>query len=168
MKLTVHIDTSEQVPLLFPRVLVVRPRRAYSKAMRTVLVTTEQVSLKRWGADYAVAGHYEASMVERKRGMRELYKNVWTSDFGRFGKSLDRLAASCRHPYLVLEGSVAELYRDDKLHPGDVLSHLLRELQRRGIGFHAAGRAESTRTRRQLGDFVLRLMLGHTGLLGTR
>lgn len=161
MKLTVHVDTSEQVPLIFPRVLVVRPRRAYTKA-RTILVTAKKKNLRKWGCDYAIDGHYEASMVERKRGMDELHKNVWTADYGRFTASLDRLSSSCEHPYLVLEKSASELYRHDHLHPGDVLAHLFRELHRRNIRFLAMGRAESRRTRMLMGDFILRLMLSHT------
>lgn len=167
MKITVHVDTSEQVPLIFPRVLVVRPRRAY-RQMRTITVTAKRKNLRKWGCDYAVDGFYDVSRIERKRGMDELHKNIWTSDYGRSMNSFDRLVDGCQFPYLVLEKSAADLYRHDDLYPGDVLSHLLRELHRRRIGFHAVGRAESRRTRMLLGDFTLRLMLSHTDLLYDR
>lgn len=164
MKLTVHYDSNEQLRVPFPRNIVVRPRRAYASS-RIVPVVAVRKCLQKLGADYAVAGYESVSLVERKRGMNELHTNVWTRDYGRFMKSLDRLAASCRFPYLVLEKGIGDLYRDPDYYPGDVMAHLLRELHTRGIRFVAVGRCDSPRTRAQLGDFLLRLMLSHTDLL---
>lgn len=164
-RITVCIDTSEQLPVRFPVNLVVRPRRACRTPVRVVPIVKHRRDLRKFGADYAILGYEKVSLVERKWGMSELHTNVWTADYGRFMKSLDRLASACAHPYLVLEKGVSDLYRDPDYYPGDVMAHLFRELHTRRIGFVAVGRCDSPKSRTHLGDLILRLMLSHTDLL---
>lgn len=161
--LRVAVDTSEQMPLTFPKSIVVHPRRAYGE-QKIVRVEVERRDLKKWGADYGLVDYMDCCLVERKRKMRELHKNVWTADHGRFRRSLDRLSTSCAFPYLVLEGGIPEMYRDPDLHPGDVMAHLFRMLREFGIGFIAVGRIESPTARSRAGDMILRLMMIHADL----
>lgn len=106
---TVFIDTEEKRPLPIPTYLPVwdRSSPAHAPTTTTLTITTERRRLLT--GDYALAGHESACLIERKGHLTELFQNLVTDDRTRFHAALSRLATSCRHPVLFLEGDPLSL-----------------------------------------------------------
>jgi len=113
--------------------------------------------------DYALKDYEHICIIERKGSMRELHNNFLTKDWKRASAALDRLARSTNYPYLMLEMPNPEFARVTKEVPSpervfDILTRLAHSYDLR-LWF--AGNCKHPRTRRALGEQMIRIMLAH-------
>lgn len=131
-ELLILIDKDEKKPLIFPEHIVVQhPLKPDDR--QTIRLFTEVKKLD--AGDYLLVGHEKARIIERKAGAREAILNNLTSDRARFIRAIDRLAASCAFPLLLMEGTPVELltkgdWCDD---PTGAMDSLMRLLDARRI-----------------------------------
>lgn len=121
---TITIDTREQKPPPFPSTLRIVTTPAPSLRTSRARIFTHRDSLTT--ADYALLGHEDRALIERKGSLREIASNTLTRDRPRFIRSLDRLATACLYPYLLLEASPTAIVAEHEP-PFDSLLHLLVE-----------------------------------------
>lgn len=163
LHLTVQVDKQEKIPVLFPSVCWYHPTRQ-DKTPRCIRLKVEVVKLD--AGDYRLANYPECCIIERKGSLRELSGNLHTADYGRFRRALERLRASCSHPYLLIDESFSAMVTASRdptecRAPEQVMDALNRELIRMRIPLLWIGGVRSTRTRTRMGDYLVRLMLAH-------
>lgn len=135
---TILVDAREKKPLTIPRTLVMlNPAQTpcNNKGL-TCFVTPKVVTLKT--ADYVCAEAPTIVGIERKHTIDELQSNILNPPKrALFVKALDRMASTFKHPYLLIEGDPARLYRPTRQcpEPGQVIHGLLSLLNERGISF---------------------------------
>lgn len=154
---TIIIDSREQVPLLFPKsILLHRPSLPPLTVLLHTLVSTLTTG------DYALLSHEGVCLVERKASIAEVSGNCLSKDRERFERTLARLA-DVAHPYLLLEGSPADLLRPSERAPSpeEALSCLLSRLTHHRITPIFAGRCSTPDSRRAAGSLVAHLLLSH-------
>lgn len=156
--LTILIDTREQQPLSFPANIVMR--RPSDGKPTSYRVRTEKHTLSE--GDYALAGYEGCCLIERKGQISEVYQNVMSKDLPRFIRAIDRMAAACDHPMLLLEATLSQLGQPTKLcpEPQVALDTLQRLCAERGITFFLAP-GNSTRYRVATGELVARTLINH-------
>lgn len=159
---TILIDTREQTPLSFPTHLpLLDPNRPPSSRI-SLTIRVGGRSQKLDAGDYALAGYEKVCLVERKGSIRELAKNCLTADRTRFVAALDRLRASCLYPYLLVEGSLAEMAQDGSVPDWwTAFDSLQRLLLERNIGLLLMPN-KGTIQRRLIGECVARLLVNAT------
>ncbi len=154
---TILVDSREQKPLGFPAHLVVsKPNRGHPT---TVQLLTEKVTLET--GDYALKGYESATLVERKKGLGELAKNLMTEDSKRFKACLERLRSSCQDPWIVIEGTPASLSEPNRhipYGPECVLDELHRICRAYRVGFQTVP-TDTARQRTAAGCWVARLLI---------
>lgn len=157
-EVTVLIDSREQYPLLFPTTIEWYAKRG--GRARTIFIKCKRVRLA--AGDYALEGYDDAG-VETKRSLRELSNNAVSDDRRRALAALTRFVESYENPYLVWELSIPELFRADKYVPTPalVVDDWLDLVQSTGIKLLVVGSCKVAAARRQLGEFVVRLLLAH-------
>lgn len=105
------VDNREKRPLTFPTHLVVAGRTG----PETVRLHQQSATLS--AGDYCLSGFENRVLIERKGSIMEIASNVMGSDRPRFLKALDKLAAACSHPHVLVEGIPSELLRESKRVP---------------------------------------------------
>lgn len=111
---TILVDSREKQPLRFPSHLVIPdPRDSTKEAVARL--TTKKTTLAT--GDYQVEQYEPLVCLERKGRMEEVYQNVLTADRGRFERELARLHAEFSHPYILVEGTLSQLYQPSKRCP---------------------------------------------------
>lgn len=156
---TVLVDTREQLPLLFPRTIKVDGKGR--------LIQVQKVRLE--AGDYALKGAEHAVIIERKGSASEVCKNMLDLDDRRRQlAAFDRLAAACRLPILLLEGTPGHLLSESRYapDPGRAFDALVRELMRRGIHLWLVGQCKLPARRRLVGELCLRLLLAGAEIYG--
>ena len=160
-KLTVLVDSREQFPLLFPATVVWFPTRGRNPC-HLMHVTTK---VKRMDtADYALEGYEGTCMIERKGAQSELATNLCSKDYKRSHAAFVRLAKETKHPYIVLEETVAGMFPmqcPSRPNPDRVVDAFIHEVCALKIPLIFAGRARTPGHRRKLGHFMLKIMLHH-------
>lgn len=153
-------DQREKTPLIFPEHLVVlkdsdQPTRG---ATHTVRITTERRTIAE--GDYALAGCEHLGLVERKAHMKELMENCLSDDRPRFLRSIERLAASCKYPLLLLEGDPFYLLSPDAhfKDPAIAFDALTRILAKHRISWAVVSTNTPSR-RRVVGEMVARYLI---------
>lgn len=136
--------------------------------------------------DFAIKNHMRAVGVERKGSLNELVHNLFTDDYARFIRAIERLVATVECPILFLDFPIAEMHTPEATRsksyvtrngyrattvPGlgtMTLSKLAAVVA--AYGLRVVGPLPSTtraktkahvRDRRWAADFILRLMLSH-------
>jgi len=153
-KVTVLVDSREQKPLLFPKIMVVGGRGRQ--------IITETVKLA--AGDYMLdtRGLVRGVIVERKASISEIFNNMLDpKDRGRQKRAFDKLVTACDYPILLVEGTVGSLSRVTKYAPDPALAldALLRETMVRGIHLWFVGECGMPAKRRQVGELIVRAML---------
>lgn len=157
--LTVLIDSREKKPLCFPAVLRHYPNRGSSRAK---LIPIRSFRVKLPAGDYALKGHRSCCLLERKGSIEEVASNLLTNDYARFRAALERLAASCTYPYLLIDESLARMNRSSWVEqPDRVLQFLISETTSLGIRLLWIGGSKRPRAKTVLGATILRIMLVH-------
>lgn len=156
---TILVDSREKRPLLFPSTVRWWPDR--SSEGRLVQVKKRVRALD--AGDYALEGHDEAG-IERKLKLDELHTNLFTKDRKRAGLAFGRFAATFRVPYLLIEGTPAELWRPTAQvqRPARVFDEVVRLAARMNLRLWFAGGCKGAGPRRKLGEQVLHLLIAHT------
>lgn len=159
-KITIIKDSNEQYPLLFPEHIEWYQYRDNSDP-GLITITVEKRRLSE--GDYALAGYEHLGLVERKGAITEIAGNMLSDDYSRARSAFERLAEACLHPYLLLDVTVPEMFKKSRWCPTpraaiDALLSLVNEL---GIRVILSGNCRADATRRQLGEFVVRLLLSH-------
>lgn len=156
-------DSREKVPLVFPDYLVVlrdadTPTRGQTT---TVRITTRRATLP--VGDYALEGHEDLALVERKAHMKEIMENCLSPDRPRFVACLERLASSCAYPLLLLEGDPFYLLSPDAHFKDPYLGWdaLTRLLARYRIPY-AVVSTNTLQRRRVVGEMVARHLIACT------
>ena len=154
-------DTREQVPLTFPQHLVMLdPRRPPTlKKRMTVRVHVIEKALD--AGDYALEGHKDLVVVERKGSLREVAFNCLNpADRSRFLAALGRLSESCRYPVLFLEGNPAVIQRqiDTDLDMACAVDALQRVLRGYGVEFLLYSTTTDA-ARKAAGQWIARLLI---------
>lgn len=159
-KITVLVDSREKRPLLFPKTIAYYPDRTMTGVVRIQL---EKKVRTLAAADYLLERWPTVSGIERKANTRELTQNLFSQDYARFSRSLDKLVAAVKHPYLLLEGSLSDLSRHNPYagEPDLVFDSLARITAERGIQLLLIGRCGGVRARTFAGAYIVRLMLAH-------
>lgn len=156
--ITVLVDSREKKPLLFPESIEWHESR-FGPPHR-IHVRTVGATLK--AGDYAIDGHEPTVLVERKCGLRELGTNFLSDDWARAQRAFERLAASTKTAYLLLDGSPADLWTPrPHLNPTQIFDALIETVVRLRLRLWYGGCARLPRTRRVLGEQVVRVMLAH-------
>jgi hypothetical protein len=116
-------------------------------------------------ADYALKGYEDVCMIERKGAFSELSQNMCSKDYNRAHAAFTRLVDECEHPYIVLEETPGGMFPvgwpASRPAPDRVVDAFLREVCALKVPLIFAGKAKSPGNRRKLGQFVLKIMLGH-------
>lgn len=160
-RLTIVTDTREQYPLKFPSTLRYWPDRSGNSTL--IQVRAARKALR--SGDYRLDEYPGVRVIERKASLAELHGNLFTVDYARFHRALQRLRDSCSHPVLFLDENLAALSRPatlpngKPLNPDLILDSLLRELNSLSIPLLTLGSARATRSRVMAGAFLLRMML---------
>ncbi len=153
------IDSREKIPLLFPSNILWFSDR--SSEGRMIRIRTKVAKLD-YG-DYLLSNWPDAAAIERKGSLDELNQNLLTGDYSRFMEATRRLCDGCRHPYLLLDSSIATLWTPTERCPRpeqvwDALCHLLATTPLRLLW---GGNAKHAGARRILGEQLIRLLLSH-------
>lgn len=151
-ELTVIVDTREQRPLMFPKVVVIGGKGRLVKV----------VSRKLDAGDYALAGAEDVCVVERKGSISEICKNMSCFDSARQNSSFERLA-KVRHPVILVEQTLGDLLRPSKYapNPAESLDALFAMIIAHGILPWLVGNCDLPAKRRIVGELVLRLMVAY-------
>lgn len=156
----ITIDSREKVPLLFPSNIIWYRDRGYGEG-HLVKVKTKVAKLD-YG-DYLLSNWPNAAVIERKGSLDELNQNLLTDDYERFMSATRRLCENCRHPYLLLDTSIATLWTPTERCPSperawDALCQILSTF---GVRLLWGGNAKHAGPRRILGEQILRILLSH-------
>lgn len=159
MRVTVLVDNREQRPLLFPATLKWYPERG--GRCKTVLVKTKGVVLS--SGDYALEGHEEGCLIERKASIDELANNLLSNDYARANAAFGRFAGATENPYLLLECTASELRSETRWtkQPERIVDALAALIQRLKLRLLLCGSCKTPRQKRVVGELVLRLMMAH-------
>lgn len=127
------------------------------------LYRIEEIPERLSEGDYTLDGYETLSAMDTKRSLDELRKNLLDTDKVRAGKALRRLAERCKYPYVVLDMTPAEFNRKSSrcLWPDVVQDEVFKELGKLGIGLLWLPTGNTVAARKQLGEYMLRIMLGH-------
>ncbi len=107
---TILQDDREKTPLLFPSHMVMLDDAHVPCDRRTCTVSLTVAKKRLTTGDYALEGFESRVLIERKKHLVELAGNLLTpTGRERFVKACDRLRSECRHPILILEGTVSHL-----------------------------------------------------------
>lgn len=154
---TVVVDGNEQIPLPIPSHLVVW------KGNKATTVKLEKEIRRIGEGDYFIEGYEKRVLVERKYNIRELWQNVISKDRDRFIRALDRLAAACTRPYMLIEGSPYDLLGREGFHVNNtdtsvILSRLTQDIHARRINvvFMSTGTGIQ---RTRAGEFLCHLLM---------
>jgi len=156
---TMLIDTREKTPFAFPDIIAVE----WGGKDYPVTVRSERAKLD--CGDYTLKSYEHIAALERKSSLDgELSDNITTADRARFVRALSRLAGSCLYPYLMLESGGGAWWTEGKTNSDagmtmDHLGQLVSQL-RLNLIFNAS-RPTTVHAKRRMGEFVLRLMIGH-------
>lgn len=161
-EVTIQVDTREQYPLLFPAILQIGHPEVTHK-MLPIAVTVEHVKLD--CGDYRLKEYPNDCIVERKASQLELFKNLNEShDRIRQAKAFRKLAASCRHPLILVEASPQELLGNDpRIKNPEIVAHRL-SLVIAKYGVHVIflpWKSRCANTRRKVGHVLLHIMMGY-------
>ncbi len=161
-KMTVLVDSREKYPVLFPATVLYYPTRAVHP-FHIIHITPEVVEMQT--GDYALKGYEDTCIIERKGAMTEISANLCSKDYARSHAAFERLAKETKHPYLVLEetpaGMLPSHYPSTRPTPDRVTDAFLREVCEFGLSLIFVGKAKSPGSRRKLGHFLLKVLLGH-------
>lgn len=160
-KITIQIDTREQIPMLFPAMIMVgHPELTYKSL--PIAVIAEHISLD--FGDYRLKEYPKLCVVERKASQLEIFKNMNEShDRIRQAKAFRKLAAGCKHPYIFVEASPAELLSNKGMvkQPELVVHRLALAIAKYDLRLlFIPWKSRSPDTRRKIGTMLLHLMLG--------
>lgn len=158
-RLTVLIDKREKLPITFPASLKFWPDRGLRPVF--VPVSTKKVTMK--AGDYALKGFEDTCLIERKGSVRELHNNLLTKDWARCQRAFNKLYLATTHPCLLLEIPTSDFLRVTKEvpNPERVFDILTRVVRKYGFQLWFAGNCKHPRTRRALGEQMIRVMLAH-------
>lgn len=158
-KVTVLVDSNEQLPVPFPE--NVKFWHARARVPRLIQVKTRTTRLD--AGDYALEGHEHVSLMETKRSVRELQGNLFTQDYRRACNAFQRLSSSCTFPYLVLEVAPWEILRPSNhvSQPDRVFDALCWVVNRYGLRLWFTGASRAQSARRALGEQMVHVMLAH-------
>lgn len=160
-KVTVQIDTREQIRMMFPATVKIgHPELTYKEI--PIAVETEVVKLEM--GDYRLKEFPEHCIIERKASQLELYKNLNDSeDRVRQAKAFRKLKAGCRFPCLLIEASPAALLANSpNIKQPELVAHRL-SLAIAKYGFQTLfipWKARNPDVRRKIGTLMVHLMLG--------
>ena len=111
--LVIWQDEREKTPLIFPKHIVGLCQNCdpvYRKA-ETTQVIVEVHTLPT--ADYGAFGFFNKVLIERKKHLSEIARNVLTRiGRRRFVAECQRLRDSCQFPHFLIEGGMSSLLRD--------------------------------------------------------
>ena len=161
-KITVRVDTREKFPILFPECIhISHPEKPFLQIPILVDVETKKLDY----GDYALAGYEDVCVFERKASQLEIYKNLSEHrDRIRQAKAFRRLSASCKHPYLLIEASPAELLTGgDRVKQPEIVCHRLSmAIAQYGLGvLFIPWKGRNANTRRKVGTLMLHIMVGY-------
>lgn len=161
--LTVQIDKQEKRPLAFPGTLKWHPDPFGPSELLKIVPAKKHLQ----DGDYAFSPAPDLMRIERKWGLSELSHNLFSDDYARFGRALDRLAGY-PFPYLFLDCTPASLYGEIKskshqglVEPQKILDALLRELDRRSIRLLWFPLGQTMQSKTRTGEILLRIFLSH-------
>lgn len=150
--LPITIDTREQVPILFPRHLLLPDRSC------EIILSRDTAPF----ADYGVTGRFELAAMERKYRLRELERNMedWR-DKHRARRAFRRFAEGCQNRYLLLDMSISQMLPKGEASASLTVFRVLQVV--RGYGFHLLGpvSARSVDVRLRLGTLIALLFASH-------
>jgi len=155
---TVLVDKREKRPLLFPATIQWFPDRSSHEH----LIHVKEKVVRLDAGDYALEGH-DAAGIERKATVDEIHKNLFTKDRKRAMSAFERFAKAFEVPYLLIEGSPAELWRPTRNvdQPAKVFDEMVRVATDLGFRLWFAGGCKSPDQRRRLGEVVLHVLVNH-------
>ena len=161
-----YYDNREVYRLIWPDFVYWRPCEYGETTVFKVMPVKRHMKT----ADYYLKGHKRSCLIERKASVSELATNLFGTVRRRrnFLSCLDRMVDESDHPYLFLDMRWSDLWKDHDTHgrvisrcPFSLYDHLMQELFSRGIGVIGPQAARTINTRRQAGDWLLRVMLNH-------
>ena len=154
---TITVDTRERKPLPFPPFIVMK-KPGDTQAPATVALKT--VREKLYAGDYSLRGIDSTRLIETKRGLGELYQNLFTNDRGRFEGTLQRMIQSSVYPVILVENTLSQLLKPSKDYPEPFV--ILDELQRVCYSYNIPVLLAPASKRLLTGEYVARLLINAT------
>lgn len=151
--LLIHVDDREKKPASFPKTIPL-----WSGSRRTLhTVTTTPCRLD--SGDYRLASHPDLVVIERKSGIDELAQNVTNPDRRRFEAALDRLAASCKAPIILVEANLPDLMGSPRYSKAQlVFDRFMGLCLPRGISVLTMGQGRNPASRLRIGEALVRIL----------
>ena len=164
-QLTVEVDTREKIPLVFPQYISVPPTASCVGQPKKIRILTKKVKLD--AGDYRLKECPEICGIERKSGQSELLSNLTTKDYSRFYKALQRFSLGYLFPIMLVEATPSILMADPlptggvrKTDPSFMVHRLSLLVSLLHIHLIVGGHSRSVAQRRNVGRFMLHLMVG--------
>ena len=156
-KYTVQVDTREQVPLIFPKNIVIQE----DGKRRVIGIEVERVKLDT--GDYRLKEAPTCMVIERKGAMTELVQNFQTQDCPRFRRALSRLSLECEYPVMLLDINVDAMF-SKSMYPNSmgVWVDLVNTCAVMHITPFIGGACKTPNSRRRLGELMLHSMIWAT------
>lgn len=157
---TIIVDTREKRPLPFPPFIVMKKAASKGEATTTVAIKTVREKLE--SGDYRARGtrDYYYCGVETKRGLGEMYQNLFTDDRPRFLRSLEALSWEYTTSIVLIENTLSQLLKPTKDYPEPfvILDEMMRVCNKQGVHLLLAPASKRLLT----GEFVARLLINAT------
>jgi ERCC4-type nuclease len=148
------VDSREKRPLIFPAHV-----KWFDEKRKPHIVRLEVERATLSEGDYALKGHEDLVLVERKGSAQELWSNLLTKDLKRTRAAFRRLVDACKHPVLLMDFRFLDMASKNLKPEGLLPSAFLREVVRLGVHVMFTGSMRALQTRRQLGGFLASWML---------
>jgi hypothetical protein len=157
--LDILVDTRERKPLLFPATTLWHEHRSG----KPQLVSLEAVRREMWAGDYAIDGHEDTVLIERKGSLQELHGNFFSRDYRRAQAAFQKLIEATENAYLLLDITPSEMWTPTEYVPEPirVFDALCGTIQKFGLRLVYAGHCKKPPARRKLGEQLVHLMAAH-------
>lgn len=157
--LDILVDIHEKKPIIFPATTLWHEHRTDKPA----LVSLETIRREMYAGDYAIDGHEDTVLIERKGSLRELHGNFFSRDYRRAQAAFQKLIESTEIAYLLLDISPADMWKPSEHvpEPVRVFDALCSTIQKLGLRLIYAGHCKKPPARRKLGEQLVHLMAAH-------
>lgn len=167
-KVKILVDSREKKghELLFPPNIIWHPAMGHPERRTRIEIETRRLD----AGDYLLANWPKVCIVERKGSGLEIWGNLMGRDRPRASKAFSKLSDACENAYLLIEGGLPQISRDllgsrirnlNITDVGPMWDALIHTIIHHHLHTIFTGPLTTPKSKRIVGDFVLRLLLSH-------